>query len=297
MVLRQLGWTVFEPAGDPLRAGIRRHLDQLLGELFDAGAFAGGTPAESWFVDVGVPEDDRTRSAGRADRRGARPAAGVRAGQGRPGRRWRAGAAAGGGRVGAACGGGHRRDGARSRHRGDRDRDGGVAVADVLARAFRFRVVLTSSPTRAGARRPVHRDGLAAWRRRLRRMPRPRPGDWTSASTSRAAATTACVQRAGRAKVPASSSGGACSTRRAAGSNGELWQWLQPTSLDGVRPLRRYDGTVRSSTSVGDQPVATWTFTRGLPAKLVGPQLNARTGEVAIEELQIAHEGLRMEVP
>jgi hypothetical protein len=60
VVLRQLGWTVFEPAGDRLRAGIRRHLDQLLGELFDAGAFAGGTPAESWFVDVGLPEETGT---------------------------------------------------------------------------------------------------------------------------------------------------------------------------------------------------------------------------------------------
>jgi hypothetical protein len=56
VVLRRLGWTVFEPADDRLRAGIRRHVDQLLGELFDAGAFAGGTPQESWFVDVGVPD-------------------------------------------------------------------------------------------------------------------------------------------------------------------------------------------------------------------------------------------------
>jgi hypothetical protein len=56
VVLRQLGWTVFEPAGDRLRTGIRRHLEQLLGELSDAGAFAGGTPEESWFVTVGEPD-------------------------------------------------------------------------------------------------------------------------------------------------------------------------------------------------------------------------------------------------
>ena len=36
---------------------------------------------------------------------------------------------------------------------------------------------------------------------------------------------------------------------------------------------------------------ATWTFERGLPVKLRGPELNAKTGEVAIEELSIAHEG------
>jgi hypothetical protein len=31
-----------------------------------------------------------------------------------------------------------------------------------------------------------------------------------------------------------------------------------------------------------------------LPVKVSGPSLNAKTGEVAIEELDIAHEGLRL---
>jgi phage tail-like protein len=103
------------------------------------------------------------------------------------------------------------------------------------------------------------------------------------------------IQRAGRAKVarvvlkrgmlhPAD---GTVKT--------ELWDWFQDV-VDGVRPLRRYDGTILVLDADGN-PVATWTFLRGLPAKLVGPQLNARTGEVAIEELQIAHEGLRMRAP
>ena len=46
--------------------------------------------------------------------------------------------------------------------------------------------------------------------------------------------------------------------------------------------------------SVGDEVVARWLFERGLPAKVTGPQLNAKTGEIAIEELHIAHEGLRL---
>jgi hypothetical protein len=45
---------------------------------------------------------------------------------------------------------------------------------------------------------------------------------------------------------------------------------------------------------VGNQVVATWVFDRGLPAKIRGPELNARTGEIAMEELHIAHEGLRL---
>jgi len=75
----------------------------------------------------------------------------------------------------------------------------------------------------------------------------------------------------------------------------QLWQWFQDV-VSGVRPIRRYDGTIEVL-GEAQVPVAKWTFTRGLPAKLVGPQLNAKTGDVAIEELHIAHEGLRLGAP
>lgn len=74
--------------------------------------------------------------------------------------------------------------------------------------------------------------------------------------------------------------------------NRELWDWVQD-AVSGVRPLRRYDGIVEVM-SVGRTVVARWVFERGLPARIAGPQLNAKTGEVAIEELHIAHEGLRL---
>lgn len=77
--------------------------------------------------------------------------------------------------------------------------------------------------------------------------------------------------------------------------NADLWRWLQDI-VQGVRPVARYDGTVEVM-SVGDEVVATWEFDRGLPVRLRGPELNARTGEVAIEELHIAHEGLRLSLP
>lgn len=73
----------------------------------------------------------------------------------------------------------------------------------------------------------------------------------------------------------------------------ELWQWFQDV-VGGVRPVRRYDGTVL----VQDQrrrTMAAWEFFAAVPAKLVGPQLNAKTGEIAIEELHLAHQGLRLE--
>lgn len=76
------------------------------------------------------------------------------------------------------------------------------------------------------------------------------------------------------------------------GVNRDLWTWLVDV-VSGVRPVARYDGIVEVM-STGDTVAARWTFVRGLPAKISGPQLNAKTGEVAIEELHIAHEGLRL---
>lgn len=73
----------------------------------------------------------------------------------------------------------------------------------------------------------------------------------------------------------------------------ELWRWLQGV-ISGQRPVARYDGAVEVKNRSGET-VATWIFDRGLPAKISGPQLNAKTGEIAIEEIHIAHEGLRLE--
>ena len=72
----------------------------------------------------------------------------------------------------------------------------------------------------------------------------------------------------------------------------ELWVWLQDV-VAGKRPVPRYDGIVDVHSQGGDV-VATWVFERGLPIKIVGPQLNAKTGDIAIEEIHIAHEGLRL---
>ena len=77
--------------------------------------------------------------------------------------------------------------------------------------------------------------------------------------------------------------------------NRDLWDWIQGV-VSGRRPVARYDGIVEVM-SVGNTVVATWMFDRGLPAKISGPQLNAKTGDIAIEELHIAHEGLRLVAP
>jgi phage tail-like protein len=43
-------------------------------------------------------------------------------------------------------------------------------------------------------------------------------------------------------------------------------------------------------------PVLRWNFRQGWPSKWEGPALNGKTSEVAIESMEIAHEGLTMEL-
>ncbi len=81
-------------------------------------------------------------------------------------------------------------------------------------------------------------------------------------------------------------------TTDTAQANGDLWSWMQDI-LDGVRPVPRYDGLVYVMSADGNVR-ATWSFDRGLPSKIKGPELNGKSGEIAIEELTIQHEGLRL---
>jgi phage tail-like protein len=104
------------------------------------------------------------------------------------------------------------------------------------------------------------------------------------------------VRRVGRMKVaPVVLKRGMLLTGQKGYVDATLWSWLYGV-VAGDLPVPRYDGDIEAldPTDV-ERVIAHWTFTRGLPAKVVGPQLNARTGEVSIEEITIHHEGLRME--
>ena len=70
----------------------------------------------------------------------------------------------------------------------------------------------------------------------------------------------------------------------------DLWNWHY--SFVQGKVLRR-DGVVTLQDEQ-QQPVKRWSFTRGLPIKWTGPALNATSNNVAIEELEIAHEGLKL---
>lgn len=172
-------------------------------------------------------------------------------------------------------------------------------MADRFARTFNFRVTLSPSP----ALGPPPQPGIA---------PTPPPagtplGDGAFQECSglevemdvaeyvEGGRNNGVVQRAGRTKVTRIILKRGMLHPVDGTVNAELWQWFMDV-VDGVRPLRRYDGTIEVLAPDGGATAATWAFSRGLPAKVVGPQLNARTGELAIEELQIAHERLRLVV-
>ncbi len=72
----------------------------------------------------------------------------------------------------------------------------------------------------------------------------------------------------------------------------ELWNWRK-TVMDGV--TERQSGTIVLLNEAREAAIK-WTFREGWPSKWEGPAFNAKTSEVAIETLEIACEGLEMEL-
>lgn len=78
--------------------------------------------------------------------------------------------------------------------------------------------------------------------------------------------------------------------KRGVGLNDNLWNWHNGFILGSGQ---RRDGLIILQND-DRQPVKIWAFYRGLPSKYRGPSLNAAQNNVAIEELEIVHEGLAL---
>ena len=91
-------------------------------------------------------------------------------------------------------------------------------------------------------------------------------------------------------KFPTRASTSAIRLRRGIGLSDDLWRWHNGFILgrgqrkDGLIALQNEDRI----------PVKIWAFHRGIPTKYTGPTLNATQSDVAIEEMEIAHEGLAL---
>ena len=72
-----------------------------------------------------------------------------------------------------------------------------------------------------------------------------------------------------------------------------LWNWINGALSGNIN---------RTSVAItlldqADNPVLVWTLRNAWPRKWSGPALNAGCSEVAIEELELAHEGLELMAP
>jgi phage tail-like protein len=70
----------------------------------------------------------------------------------------------------------------------------------------------------------------------------------------------------------------------------EFFNWLNTVQMNKVE---RRNITV-SLRDEKQNPVMVWNISNAFPVKVEGPQLKAQTNEVAIESIEIAHEGLTL---
>lgn len=88
--------------------------------------------------------------------------------------------------------------------------------------------------------------------------------------------------------------------KRGLTARSDLWDWHAQTQDEsqvvtrksGVIVLFDRGGLTVNGTTAARIPIAAWMFERGLPEKLQGPALDAKSNTVAIETLEINHERL-----
>ena len=74
-------------------------------------------------------------------------------------------------------------------------------------------------------------------------------------------------------------------------SDNDFFKWLSTVKLNKVE--RR--NLIVSLLNEEHQPVMVWKIMNAFPVKVEGPQLKASGNEVAIESIEIAHEGLELQ--
>lgn len=73
--------------------------------------------------------------------------------------------------------------------------------------------------------------------------------------------------------------------------NLEFWNWIVKAMNGNVQ---RVEGAI-VLLNENKQEVMRWNFKRGWPCKWTGPGLNAKNNEIAMETLEICHEGLSID--
>ena len=74
-------------------------------------------------------------------------------------------------------------------------------------------------------------------------------------------------------------------------SDNEFFQWLNTVKLNAIE---RRDLTI-SLLNEEHEPVTVWKVKEAWPSKVEGPSLNSTGNEVAVETIELTHEGLTIE--
>lgn len=82
--------------------------------------------------------------------------------------------------------------------------------------------------------------------------------------------------------------------KRGMSDNFDLWDWFRDSIAD---PRLRANAEVVMLAPDGHSVRARFVLSRCVPVKLKAPALNARDGQIAIEELQMAYETLALKRP
>jgi phage tail-like protein len=90
-------------------------------------------------------------------------------------------------------------------------------------------------------------------------------------------------------QLPVKHTWGRLTLKRGLVQGDTLWDWYRAGLLGSLGARR--DGAVILLDFDG-MPVVTWTFRAGLAAKWSGPDLNAKDGAVAVESIEVSHQGI-----
>lgn len=92
-------------------------------------------------------------------------------------------------------------------------------------------------------------------------------------------------------KLPGQKKFANISLKRGYTNSKDLWEWRKKV-MDGK--TQRLPGTI-TLLDEARKPALVWKFYEGWPSKWAGPAFNAKNNDVAIEEMEIAIEGLELE--
>jgi len=89
-------------------------------------------------------------------------------------------------------------------------------------------------------------------------------------------------------KLPGLNKSSNISLKRGVTDDKDLWKWRKQ-AIDGK--VERKNGSIVLMDDAGEEKTR-WNFVDGWPTKWTGPTFNATANEVAIETMDIAHEGV-----